>query len=309
MPGRVYLCVRIRRPYVKSGSRGSARQYWWPPTFRRAGLKRFFNFDESINSADSNRDWMLSEVRLCLPCIQSDEAWVADTVPSSDYICFASRAYHCVSEVSSGSVLSGDANSFCGKYHTTSVNKYKAASSTNMYADAPCIVLVDDVSRLESTNTTTSSPLSTAFTTSIATKSNTTGADSGGDASRGLSTGAKAAIGVSIPLVAILVAVALLVFFRRRSRRATQTSVDGAAEHEGPDTAYKVEMDGSEPRQSTILGSPAPRGVSTLSDDSTIYGQGAGNKRASELYGSLATPRLHEDIMELPVETDTHITR
>ncbi|KAJ6781018.1 hypothetical protein PWT90_04920 [Aphanocladium album] len=221
----------------------------------------------------------------------------------SGYSCYADRAYHCVSEASVGAVVTADANTFC-KSHTANMRKYTAASSDSMYADAPCLVLVQDLSTTQSTTSAASSTPN--YTSTNETSSNSKDTEGGG-----LSTGAKAAIGVCIPLFAIFAALGLFVCYRRRSRRAAESpaAVDNPPALEKAALDHKVEMDGSEPRQSTILGSPSPRVVSMMSDRSATPGTAGSVDRMSELYGSKPIPRLHEDIMELPAESNQSVAR
>lgn len=79
---------------------------------------------------------------------------------------------------------------------------------------------------------------------------------------------------------------------------------------EAPANDDKAEMDGSDPRQSTVMESPYERGVSVLSDRSVTPSQSViSASRISELYGSMPLPRLHEDVMELPADTTKPVAR
>lgn len=177
-----------------------------------------------------------------------------------------------------------------------------------MYAAAPCIVLVQNKPQFVSA-TATASSTTTSSTTNAASSPNSpaeTAAPSGG----GPSTGVKAAIGVCVPVFAVLAGLALFVFLRRRSRRRAGNSAEAAAAAPSDGLPFdKAEMDGSDPRQSTITGSPSERVVSVLSDSSVTPSQSASGHRTSELPGSVPLSRLHEDIMELPAETPQSVAR
>ncbi|KAJ4163361.1 hypothetical protein LMH87_005096 [Akanthomyces muscarius] len=226
----------------------------------------------------------------------------------SGYACFESRPYHCISQPSMGGIITADANSFCTS-HKTDIQEFTAVSSTDsIYADAPCIVLVQDQPRTEPATATPSSTPSTSQTAS-----SQTAVSSSSD----LSTGGKAAIGVCVPLFAIFLGLAVFMFLRRRrSRRhiaGASADPDNAAVtamSEAPANDDKAEMDGSDPRQSTVMESPYERGVSVLSDRSVTPSQSViSASRTSELYGSMPLPRLHEDVMELPADTTKPVVR
>ncbi|KAM3459560.1 hypothetical protein NHJ6243_006762 [Beauveria neobassiana] len=188
----------------------------------------------------------------------------------------------------------------CPRYHSTpSISSIAASTSTTMYVEAPAVVLVRDLPNAGS---------KTGGTPSAADPTTTTGSGAGSGSQSGLSTGVKAAIGVCVPLFAISAGLLVFAFMRRRSRRrATQDSVEtkntAAPTADFPPTFEKIEMDGSEPRQSTVLKSPSGV-VSLLSDRSATTSPGAGTQMSTELYGSMPAPRLHEDIMELPAENE-----
>ncbi|PMB63594.1 hypothetical protein BM221_010575 [Beauveria bassiana] len=207
-------------------------------------------------------------------------------------------AIACCPRPSAGESLTGDWANNCRYHSTPSISSIAASTSTTMYVEAPAVVLVRDLPNAGS---------KTGGTPSAADPTTTTGSGAGSGSQSSLSTGVKAAIGVCVPLFAISAGLLVFAFMRRRSRRrATQDSVETnntAAPTADFPTFAKIEMDGSEPRQPTVLKSPSGV-VSLLSDRSATTSPGAGTQMSTELYGSMPAPRLHEDIMELPAENE-----
>ncbi|OAA58340.1 hypothetical protein ISF_06879 [Cordyceps fumosorosea ARSEF 2679] len=176
-----------------------------------------------------------------------------------------------------------------------------------VFAAAPCLVLVRDVPATESATTTTTTTMTTtgalASPPSTATGTNSTAA---APSSRGgLSTAAAGAIGAAVPLALMLAALVVFVLLRKRSRRSaaaaqsTQTGADlSRKESSGPiggDCGGAVEMDGSDQKW------PGDTGRA-LTDPAAAIGVGASLGSASELHTSIAQPRSHDAIVELPAE-------
>ncbi|KAM3509232.1 hypothetical protein MY11210_006415 [Beauveria gryllotalpidicola] len=240
-----------------------------------------------VNYFEMMMNTLLAETQTAIACCPSG------------YACYVLSPYHCVYRPSSGESLTGDWANNC-KYHTTpSISSIAASTSTSMHAEAPAVMLVRDLPN--------SGPKTGTPSAAPADPTTTKGSDAESTPKGGLSTGVKAAIGVCVPLFAICAGLLVFAFMRRRSRRASEDSVEtntAAPTAEFP-TSEKAEMDGSEPRQSTPMKSPSGV-VSMLSDRSATASPGAGTNMSTELYGSVPAPRLHEDIMELPAETELH---
>lgn len=178
-------------------------------------------------------------------------------------------------------------------------------SDASLLVHAPIIMLVGD-----KPEATTPTMTSSATTSLPPPPSNTTAAaDSNSKDTEGLSTGAKAAIGVCIPLAALCAGLALFLFMRRRSRRASAKTADVGNDSTAKEgyAGGQVEMDGSSPQLSTLAGSPSSGfGFVPSNRAATVSLGSVSTNRASELYGSTIPARLHEHIVELPVETNEH---
>ncbi|OAA40442.1 hypothetical protein BBO_06026 [Beauveria brongniartii RCEF 3172] len=250
--------------------------------------------------AIASAEHVINEFEMMMNTLVEETQTAIACCPSS-YGCYALGPYMCISRPSSGESLTGDWANNC-KYHSTpSISSIAASTSTTMYVEAPAVVLVRD---LPNSGPKTGTP-------SAADPTTTTGSDAASGPRSGLSTGVKAAIGVCVPLFVICAGLLVFAFMRRRSRRASEDSVEtntAAPTAEFSPPSEKIEMDGSEPRHSTVMKSPSGV-VSMLSDRSATASPGAATHMSTELYGSMPTPRLHEDIMELPAENELHAIR
>lgn len=219
----------------------------------------------------------------------------------SGYECDSDQAYRCTSKQRTSDVITADLMTNC-KSITHTFSQFSHGSQNpalSVYAEAPCIVLVQSVTLSE---TLTSTSLIPEHSNGL----NATSDHESGSA--GLSTGAKAAIGVCVPIFALLAGLVTFFLLRRRSRKAavaSSNSEDTAAmpDKSADDLANKAEMDGTDCRYSSPSNMTSERIVSLLSESSLATSQETRRNRTSELYGSLPSPRLHQDVVELPADT------